>query len=373
MAALVEKVDTLTDQHLGKWRKSPRREYAESIIVALAIALFIRTFLFEPFKIPTGSMIPTLMVGDHIFVSKFIYGVRLPFTRIRLGGWRVPKRGEVIVFEYPGPGEHHGVDYIKRVMAVPGDRVWMKDNLWHIRPGNETEAGLAAGSVRNNASPCFLSPDERCDRQVNDRCDCTFLEERSDQHDWLSQHISESSMSVLQTTDIPCNHDMQCVYENQLGTAVHGDCIDLGTGSVCAVSQMVPNSPNWPLGTSPPRTPQEKESWKRECDAAMAASLNLAVGTRWDNWRFMCGWGEGGWGAAWDERVQYIHRVDDQYELEIPDGFVMVLGDNRDNSEDGRRWGLVPHDHIKGKALILWAAGDSFWKPNWKRIFRTVH
>ena len=373
LAALVEKVDGLTDAHLAKWRKSPRREYVESIVIALAIALFIRTFLFEPFKIPTGSMIPTLMVGDHIFVSKFIYGVRVPFTRIRLGGWRTPQRGEVIVFEYPGPGEQHGVDYIKRVMAVPGDRVWMKDNLWHIRRGDGGESQLAASSIRNNAAPCLLSPDEQCDRQISDRCDCTFLEETSDSHEWLVQHIAKSAISVVQTTSIACSHDNQCVYEDVTGDTVYGDCVDVGSGSVCAVAQMVPNTSTWPVGDTPPQNDFEKVSWNKECEMANASPLMARTAARWDNWRFMCGWGDGGWGGEWDERAQFLHRVDDHYEMEVPEGFVMVLGDNRDNSEDGRRWGLVPHDHIKGKALIIWAAGESMWKPNWKRIFKTVH
>jgi len=84
------------------------------------VALFIRQFIIQPFKIPSGSMIPTLLVGDHLFVNKFVYGPRIPFTDARIFTWKEPKRGEVIVFRYP---ENEDKDFIKRVVGVPGDEV----------------------------------------------------------------------------------------------------------------------------------------------------------------------------------------------------------------------------------------------------------
>jgi signal peptidase I len=103
-----------------KKKKSTFREYAEAIIVALVLALFIRTFLVQAFKIPSGSMEPTLEIGDHILVSKFIYGIKIPFTSVHLFPLEKPKRGEVIVFIYPlDPSK----DFIKRVVAVEGDTV----------------------------------------------------------------------------------------------------------------------------------------------------------------------------------------------------------------------------------------------------------
>ncbi len=101
-------------------KKSTFREYAEAIIVALLLALFIRTFVIQAFKIPSGSMEPTLLIGDHILVSKFIYGTKIPLTSIRLFPLQKPQRGEVIVFIYPlDPSK----DFIKRVVAVEGDTV----------------------------------------------------------------------------------------------------------------------------------------------------------------------------------------------------------------------------------------------------------
>ena len=100
------------------------REYAESIIIAVILALFIRTFLVQAFKIPSGSMEDTLAVGDHILVNKFIYGTKIPFTDKRVLTIRDPKRGDVVVFEYP---EDPSKDFIKRVVGLPGDVVEGRD------------------------------------------------------------------------------------------------------------------------------------------------------------------------------------------------------------------------------------------------------
>jgi len=123
-------LDDLLDSHLGFARKSTAREYTESIAIAVLIALFLRAFVVEAFKIPSGSMIPTLQVGDHIFVNKFIYGVRIPFTNIKFGmEYRKPQRGEVIVFIYP---LDHDKDFIKRIVAVEGDTVEMRQNQVYV-------------------------------------------------------------------------------------------------------------------------------------------------------------------------------------------------------------------------------------------------
>lgn len=96
------------------------REYAESIIIAVILALIIRTFIVQAFKIPSGSMEDTLAIGDHLLVSKFIYGTKIPFTDSRILKFRDPRQGDVIVFEYPvDPSK----DFIKRVVGVPGDTV----------------------------------------------------------------------------------------------------------------------------------------------------------------------------------------------------------------------------------------------------------
>jgi signal peptidase I len=96
------------------------REYGEALLTALLVAFVIRSFVIEAFKIPSGSMIPTLMIGDHIFVNKFTYGLRIPFTTKRIVTFRTPERGESIVFIYPVDDSK---DFIKRVIGLPGDRI----------------------------------------------------------------------------------------------------------------------------------------------------------------------------------------------------------------------------------------------------------
>ena len=113
-------LDELVDKHLAFARKSTVREYAESIGVAVLIALLLRSFVVEAFKIPSGSMIPTLKVGDHIFVNKFIYGLGWPLSGVKFWQYGRPQRGDVIVFKYP---EDPDKDFIKRVIGVEGDTV----------------------------------------------------------------------------------------------------------------------------------------------------------------------------------------------------------------------------------------------------------
>ena len=113
-------VDKLLNGDFSFARKSALREWVESLAIALFIALILRSFLVEAFRIPSGSMIPTLLIGDHIFVNKYVYGLMLPFVNKRIVEWGEPKRGEVIVFVYPNDPDK---DYIKRVIGVPGDKI----------------------------------------------------------------------------------------------------------------------------------------------------------------------------------------------------------------------------------------------------------
>ena len=110
-------------------KKSLVREYAEAIIIAVVLALFIRTFVVQAFKIPSGSMLPTLKIGDHLLVNKFSYGLKMPFTGTVIVPWNGPERGDVVVFRFP---KDRSVDYIKRVVGVPGDTITIKDKKLFI-------------------------------------------------------------------------------------------------------------------------------------------------------------------------------------------------------------------------------------------------
>ena len=109
--------------------KSKLREYGEAIIIAILLALFIRTFIIQAFKIPSGSMKPTLLVGDHLLVNKFIYGIRIPIIDKFLIQFKEPERGDVVVFKWP---KDESLDFIKRVIGVEGDTIQIKDKQLYV-------------------------------------------------------------------------------------------------------------------------------------------------------------------------------------------------------------------------------------------------
>ena len=122
-----------------KKQKSSLRENVEAVIIAVIIAMFIRTFIIQAFKIPSGSMLETLQIGDHILVNKFIYGIKIPFTDGKvLVSIKDPKKGDIVVFKYP---EDPSKDFIKRVIATGGDTVQIINKKLYVndKPVNGQE------------------------------------------------------------------------------------------------------------------------------------------------------------------------------------------------------------------------------------------
>jgi signal peptidase I len=147
-------------------KKSVVREYAEAIGIAILLALFIRTFVVQAFKIPSGSMLPTLQIGDHLLVNKFIYGIRLPFAGTLLVPIKEPKRGDIIVFRFP---RDRSTDYIKRVVGLPGDKFEIRDKTLLINDhqiddphAHYTSAEVLPGglSPKDNLGPIVVPPDK---------------------------------------------------------------------------------------------------------------------------------------------------------------------------------------------------------------------
>lgn len=256
-----ERIDELSpfiDEQLEGKEKSVFREYAESIGLAVVFALVLRGFVLEAFKIPTGSMIPTLLVGDHLFVNKFIYGIRIPFTETFLTHFEEPAKGEVVVFKFPRAEAREYLakqpasrrecidtasltdekDFIKRIVGVAGDTVELRDNQLIIN-GDPVERTFVSKDVTGN----FLYPHQ----------------------------ISE------------------------------------------------------------------------------VEELNGHKYT-----------------------IQYSGADENFGPIEVEEGHVFVMGDNRDNSSDGRCWGQVPVDNIKGRAMIIWwSIGPE--SIRWDRIGQVIH
>ncbi|MBI5642537.1 MAG: signal peptidase I [Deltaproteobacteria bacterium] len=175
-------------------KKKQIREIAEAVVIALILALIIRTFVIQAFKIPSGSMEDTLLVGDHIVVSKFAYGIQvpkpaiikvfgasLPFFETKLvSSWGKVDRGDVVVFRFPGD---RSKDYIKRVIGLPGDKVELRDKALYLNDekmkdnwgvnkgglyGEDTEKNVNFGPYLVPEETVFVMGDNR-DRSYDSR------------------------------------------------------------------------------------------------------------------------------------------------------------------------------------------------------------
>ncbi len=140
------------------------REYIEAIVFALILALIIKTFFVQAFKIPSGSMIPTLLKGDQILVNKFIYGTRIPLSDVKVLPVREPRRGDIVVFEYP---EDRSTHYIKRLIGLPGDTIQIVNKAVFVNGEKfdvadaqyeDPEVLPSAISVRDNFGPVVVPP-----------------------------------------------------------------------------------------------------------------------------------------------------------------------------------------------------------------------
>ncbi len=139
------------------------REYGEALFVALILALVIRTFVVQAFKIPSESMVKTLLVGDHLLASKFSYGIKIPFTHSYIYKGEDPVKGDIIIFEYPNDPS---VDYIKRIVGTPGDTIEVR-NKQLFRNGEPVKESFIRFTepdriqpVRDNFGPVTVPADK---------------------------------------------------------------------------------------------------------------------------------------------------------------------------------------------------------------------
>lgn len=309
-------LDEMVDEHLAFARKSTTREYAESIGIAVMIALFLRAFVVEAFKIPSGSMIPTMEIGDHIFVNKFLYGLRIPFTKTRFFEWRKPKRGEVIVFIYPCEPEK---DFIKRIVATEGDTVEVRCDILYVN-GQAVPVHQAAGEEecmywdKEDNGPWH---DRRCSSYVENMGGVEFTTIYSPNRPELEIDRRDSLRGRYST--LLGRHDFP------LDDRPH-DCSDLRDGV-------------------DPRPPEER-----------ARALGRIEESAPENTRYH--------GPCAPQR-RYV----------VPKGHVFVMGDNRENSSDSRAWGPVPLENIRGKAMFIWWSAKPTEQGGiqWERLGKMVY
>lgn len=226
---------------------------AQQIFPVIAFVLVLRSFLYEPFQIPSGSMMPTLLVGDFILVEKFAYGLKDPVARKKFVDIGSPERGDVAVFKFP---KDPSLDYIKRVVGLPGDTVVYSGKQLFVKPA--------------------------CKAQT----DCPGL----------------TKVEMNRTGEMTINGYLNYQFEEQLGEVSHQVLIN----------------------------PFESE-----------------------------------------KTFKYYQQRDTKVnEFVVPEGHYFVMGDNRDNSEDGRFWGFVPDENLVGKAVAIWISFEfereqSSWLPGW--------
>jgi signal peptidase I len=239
-------------------------DYARSFFpVALAV-LVLRAFVFEPFRIPSDSMMPTLLDGDFIIVNKFAYGLRLPVINQKVVAIGEPQRGDVVVFRYP---PNPSVNYIKRLVGLPGDRVQVKDDKLIVNGASVpvTDLGL-----------------------YEDGC-------------YEGMHLSDEHL------DKHTHKIMFCPTPGEIGAEPLPTCNRTPPTSYVCVAQQVPGVPD---------------------------------------------------------------RGDMPEAITVPPASYLMIGDNRDNSADGRFWGFVPEANLVGKATRIWFNWDWDRKggPVWGRI-----
>jgi signal peptidase I len=242
-------------------------DYARSFFPVALVVLILRSFVFEPFRIPSDSMMPTLLDGDFIVVNKYAYGLRLPVLNRKVVAIGEPQRGDVVVFRYPNDPS---TNYIKRLVGLPGDRVEVRDNRI---------------SINGRPVPFALET-----HKFSDGC-------------YENLSIARERLG---------DHEHEAIF----------------------------------------------------CPVALDRAPLLSSCNRSGLRGYVCG----------DEDAPGFLRTA-PWSGEVPPGHYLMMGDNRDNSEDGRSWGFVPEENLVGKASRIWFNWDPHRTggPVWGRIGMAIH
>jgi signal peptidase I len=349
--------------------------------------------VIEAFKIPSSSMYPTLEIGDHIFVNKFIYGVRIPWTSTKLFELRGPKRGEVIVFMQPCQPDR---DYIKRVVATAGQTVEVRCSVVFVdgvavpqehvpEPGAESELAMCRYEDNEDtggiATGWKWKPCSRYRETVDNFSYDTFqhpnrtwrIQQRKTLE--LERQLKDVRLSDAQKRDVQTKLDELKAEidrdQKALGAQLSDSSFKIAEKERPALLAMLEEMKR-PIDHDPLADekdfPDESGLLKncsttsdpdsREAKNQSPGKIVVTKETRYH-------------GIATDACEPHMHYV-------VPDGHVFVMGDNRANSNDSRFWGPVPIENIKGKALFIWLSYRDWslfnWgEIRWKRIGNFVH
>lgn len=332
--AAIQQLEREVDAHLAFAKKSKLREYGESIGVAIFIALAIRSFIFEPFKIPSPSMVPTLLVGDRLYVSKARYGIRIPLTSKYLVQWRKPALGDIVVFEFP------------RREAVTRDRIgqWVQRLNFQDGPFPEN-----LDAMKQGPSGAAISTEMFRDgwgsaleyQSHDDGARFTLRSAGPDKKQGTNDDITEEMVqdSFVAFPDLRRPDGQLLVHRCPVDAGsldgpktyikrvvgLPGDTVELRDNELFINEKPVPRT-----------TLRE--------DAPLIGRDGVVVPRLFEETLF-------------EDGPTYVTRTlfeDEQFgPVTVPAGQFLAVGDNRDESSDGRCWGFVPISNIKGQAKFV--------------------
>ncbi len=341
----------------GKRPKGKFREWSDAIVFALVVMLIVRTLLFDLFRIPTPSMEKNLLIGDYLFVSKLHYGTRtpmtigIPFTQIYLKGIELPytrgpgfsqvKRGDAIVFNFPP--EEKPVDrkmhYIKRVVGLPGESLEVVNKVVRV---DGDELPLMDGMQQ------YWNVHKK-DPRV---------------------HLSGAALRNLGVSDVQGTSNPSVV--RLLATSAAVDEIRSWPWVDLVEPYIAPENVGYSALMYPPGQGYTPDNYGPIQIPGMGMNVRLTA----ENMPI--------YGPVITEYEHHAVQMAEDGTIEI-DGvraesytfeqdYYFVMGDNRDNSEDGRFWGFVPMDHVVGKAILIYFSWDSeAMLPRFGRIFHLIN
>ena len=338
-------------------QKSWKREWAEALIFALVVMLIVRTFIFDLFKIPTPSMEKSLLVGDHLFVSKLNYGTRLPrtlgipFTQIHWPGFEFPHfrfpgfsdvdRGDAIVFNYPV--ENKPIDrkmhYIKRVVGLPGETVELRDKVVY---------------VDNQPQPLMNGMQQVWDVYKTDS----------------RVHVSETRLRSIGVDSVAATNNLELIRVvatqeavNQVAAWPYIDRVE----PFLVYPDARYNAVMYPPGRG--YTPDQYGPVK----IPKAGQTITLTREDWPVYDVVINKYEGH-DASINSDGTFTIDGNPATSYTFQQDYYFVMGDNRDNSEDSRFWGFVPQDHVVGKALMIYYSWDKNRNlPRFNRMFKIIH